>query len=228
MTQSETIVMSVGGSMVVPDDISTTFLAALQDFIRSHVAQGMRFVIIVGGGKTARRYQNAAQGVAQVTPQDLDWLGIHSTRLNAHLLRTIFHDIAHSVILKDPTDIPATNMPLYIAAGYKPGNSTDYIAVRIAQTIGAKRVVNISNIDHVYDKDPRKYPDATAFEALSWEAFRDLLPKEWDPGLSAPFDPVAAKAAHEAGMEVAVIHGDHLEEVSKYLAHEHFIGTKIA
>jgi uridylate kinase len=217
----------VGGSMVVPDAISTDFLNTLQTFIRTHVAQGMRFVIIVGGGKTARNYQTAARDVAELTTEDLDWLGIHATRLNAHLLRAIFHDIAHPVIIKNPEDTPTAEVPLIVAAGWKPGNSTDYVAVKIAQHIGAKKVVNLSNIDYVYNKDPRKHEDATPFEHLTWEAFRDLLPTEWDPGLSAPFDPVAAKEAHENGMEVAIINGKHIDEVRKYLAREEFIGTKV-
>jgi uridylate kinase len=228
VTQQETIVMSVGGSMVVPDGISTEFLTALQTFIREHIAHGMRFVVIVGGGKTARTYQDAARNVATLDPDDLDWIGIHATRLNAHLLRTIFRDIAHPVLVKDPTEVPHTDKPLIVAAGWRPGRSTDYCAVMLARSVGATKVINLSNIDYVYDKDPQRHFNATPFTALSWEAFRDLLPKEWDPGLSAPFDPIAAKEAHEAGMEVAIINGARLEEVSKYLAGEKFIGTRIS
>jgi len=99
-----TLVISVGGSLVAPPEgIDHQFLKDLKKLIAMHVKKGWRFVIVVGGGGTARAYQNAARKVGELTRDDLDWLGIHSTRLNGHLLRTMFRDIAHPVMLKDPT-----------------------------------------------------------------------------------------------------------------------------
>ena len=87
---------------------------------------------------------------------DLDWIGIHATRLNAQLLRNIFVGHAHPHIIKNPTiDIDADE-PVIIAAGWKPGCSTDYDAVLVAKNQGAMRLVNLSNIDYVYDSDPKK------------------------------------------------------------------------
>ena len=95
-TTTETIVMSVGGSLIVPDQIDTNFLKALHIFITTQTTDhGRRFIIIAGGGRTARRYQDAAATVSDLASEDLDWMGIHATRLNGHLLRTIFRDIAH-------------------------------------------------------------------------------------------------------------------------------------
>ena len=83
--------MSVGGSLIVPDDIDTDFLTQFKNLIHTQAAiySGRRFIIIAGGGRTARRYQDAASAVTALTPDDLDWMGIHATRLNGHLLRTI-------------------------------------------------------------------------------------------------------------------------------------------
>lgn len=137
----ETIVMSVGGSLIVPDQIDTEFLSALKAFVTAEIAEGRRFIIIAGGGKTCRRYQDAAKAIAALEDEDLDWLGIHSTRLNAHLLRTIFRDIAHPVIVTNPDDVldvPATAQ-LIIGAGYRPGSSSDLQAVRIADRMGQRR-----------------------------------------------------------------------------------------
>ena len=98
----------------------------------------------------------------------------------------------------------------------------------IAKNLGARRLVNLSNIDYVYDKDPKKYPDAKKFERIAWPDFRSLIPPEWDPGLSSPFDPVAAKEAETLGLEVAIINGAHLEEFSNYLDNKPFVGTVIS
>ena len=228
MKIKETIVMSVGGSLIVPDQIDTAFLKRLRKFILAHIQLGRRFVIITGGGKTARRYQDATRGVAHLTSEDLDWLGIHATRLNGHLLRAIFHEVAHPNLIKDPSKKPTTHSPVIIAAGWKPGWSTDYVAVRIAHNVGATRVINLSNIDYAYDKDPNKYKDAKPLKQTDWKTFRALLPEKWDPGLSAPFDPIAARDAQKFGMEVAIINGAKLRQVEKYICGEKFVGTLVS
>ncbi len=229
MSNKETIVMSVGGSLIVPDAIDTNFLINLKTFIESETANGRRFIIIAGGGKTARRYQDAAAGVSNLTSDDLDWMGIHATRLNGHLLRTIFRDIAHRVMITNPDEILDINLDekVIIAAGYRPGCSTDLRAIQIASRIGAKKVINLSNTDYVYTDNPKTNPNAEKIEAVTWPEFRKLIPEEWGPGLSSPFDPVAAKEAERLEIEVAQINGGRLEEVVKYLHDEPFVGTKI-
>lgn len=227
-TAHERIVVSVGGSCIVPDQIDTDFLKHFKVLILEKIQQGLSFAIIAGGGKTARRYQDAAQAVTPLSPQDIDWIGIHVTRLNAQLLRNIFVGQVHQHVIKNPTIDINADEPIIIAAGWQPGCSTDYDAVLIAKNLGAKRLVNLSNIDYVYDSDPKENPDAKKIEKISWADFRALIPKEWDPGLSSPFDPVAAKEAEALGLEVAIINGAHLEEFSNYLDGKPFIGTVIS
>lgn len=225
----ERIVVSVGGSLIVPNAIDIDFLTRFRTLILEKVAQGFSFYIITGGGKTARNYQDAARLVHGSLPrEDMDWLGIHSTRLNAHLLRAIFREDALLRIVKDPTRAFTHNKPIVIGAGWKPGWSTDYCAVKAARKLGAKKLVNLSNIDYVYDKDPRANPDAKQIEKISWKEFRTLIPTEWDPGLSTPFDPVAAKEAERLKLEVAIMNGSKLDEFSNYLEGRPFAGTIIS
>src|SRR3989338_2962312 len=224
----ERIVVSVGGSCIVPDQIDTDFLTRFKALILEKVQGGFTFSIITGGGKTARRYRDAASAVTPLSPQDLDWIGIHATRLNAQLLRNIFAGYAHPVVIHNPTiDIDA-DQPVIIAAGWQPGWSTDYCAVLMAKNLGATRLVNLSNIDYVYDGDPKKNPSAKPIERIGWSSFRSLIPPEWDPGLSSPFDPVAAQEAEALGLEVAIINGAKLAEFSNYLGNKPFIGTVIS
>ncbi|HQU07477.1 MAG: UMP kinase [Parcubacteria group bacterium 21-54-25] len=229
MSTSKRVVVSVGGSLIVPDGIAVGFLVALRACVLRGIEQGLSFFIIAGGGKTARRYQEAAREVHGDLPRnDLDWLGIHATRLNAHLLRTIFREQSYSRIMKDPTVRIEATEPIIIGAGTEPGWSTDYCAVTAAKTLGAKRLVNLSNIDYVYEHDPKINPDAQPIERMTWNRFRSLIPTTWDPGLSAPFDPIAAKEAEMLGLEVAVINGAHLDRFEHYLAGTPFIGTTIS
>lgn len=226
----EPIVVSVGGSLIVPDQIDIDFLKRFKELILEKVQRGFSFIIIAGGGKTARRYQEAANAVTPLSRQDLDWIGIHSTRLNGHLLRTIFHDIAYPVMITNPDEVldaPA-EAKIIIAAGYRPGASTDLRAVQIAERCGARKMVNLSDIDYVYSADPRKNPDAKKIDKTSWAEFRKLIPSEWDPGLSSPFDPVAAKHAETLGLQVAIMNGKKLDEFSKYIDDKSFNGTIIS
>ena len=230
MSEKEIIVMSVGGSLIVPDQIDTVFIKKLKDFIVEETTKnGRRFIIIAGGGKTARRYQDAAAAVDSLNSDDLDWLGLHATRLNGHLLRTVFRDLAHPVIVTNPDeilDIPKTSS-LVIAAGYRPGASTDLRAIQIADRVGAKKVINLSNTDYVYTANPKTNPAAEKIENIKWSEFRKLIPAEWDPGLSSPFDPIAAREAERLEIEVAQINGENLEQLSNYIHNKDFVGTRI-
>ncbi len=228
MTPS-TIVLSVGGSIVVPNgEINVAFLKEFKKALMAHAKKGWKFVIVVGGGGTARSYQNAAKAVGTVALDDLDWLGIHSTRLNGHLLRTVFRDIAHPVMYHDPTRVPHRfKEHVLVAAGWKPGWSTDYVATRIAKRLGAKLVLNLSNIDYLYTADPRKDPNATPICEITWKDFRKMVGNTWDPGMNAPFDPIASRLAHNAGIQAILLNGLNLPNLSKVLDGKSFVGTVV-
>ena len=98
----------------------------------------------------------------------------------------------------------------------------------MAKGLGAKKIVNLSNIDFVYTADPKKDPSAKPIEKISWAEFRKMIPAEWDPGLSSPFDPIAAREAEALGLEVVVMNGKKLGEFSNYLAGKPFKGTVIS
>lgn len=224
----EYIVLSVGGSLIVPGEIDVEFLNSFRAFILDKVRRGFSFFIITGGGHTARAYQDAGKEVrGDLHPEDLDWLGIHATRMNAHLMRALFLDEAQERIIKNPSRKIIAKKPIIIGAGWKPGWSTDYCAVMAAKQLRAKKLVNLSNIDHVYTANPKEHPDAQKIDRIGWEDFRKLIPDHWDPGLSSPFDPVAAREAQELGLEVAVMNGRNLAAFDDYLSNKPFDGTVI-
>lgn len=223
----ETIVLSLGGSLIVPDAIDVEFLKKFRDLIISQTKKRKKFVIITGGGKTCRQYQNAAKEIVNISNADLDWIGIATTRLNSEFLRTIFAEIAFDKVVLDPDVMPKTEKGVVLGGGWKPGNSSDLAAIHSAISVGAKKVINLSNIDYLYDKDPNKYTDAKKIERISWKGMRDILPKEWEPGANVPFDPIAAKEAEEASIEVAILNGKNISNLENYLNGEVFAGTQI-
>ncbi len=232
MAYKDKIVMSIGGSLIVPDGgIDTKFLSELNAFIRKQLAKNRnrQFFLVVGGGTIARHYRDAGRDVIghELTRDDLDWLGIHATKLNAHLVRTIFRDIAHPYIIKHYEIIRKAHEQVVVAAGWKPGWSTDYDAVLLCEDYGVKEIINLSNISQVFNKDPRKFKDAKPIDKISWKEFRKLVGDEWIPGMNAPFDPVAAHKAEEEGVRVAVLSGHDFKNLEKYFRGEKFVGTVI-
>jgi uridylate kinase len=232
MAYKDRIVMSIGGSLVVPNGgIDTKFLSELNAFIREQLAKNpnRQFFLVIGGGRIARRYRDAGQQVIghELTRDDLDWLGIHATKLNAHLVRTIFRDLAHPYIIKHYEIIRKASEPVVVAAGWKPGWSTDFDAVLICEDYGVKEIINLSNVSQVFSADPRKDPNAKPISKISWKDFRKLVGDEWIPGMNAPFDPVAAQKAEELDVKVAVMSGHDFDNIRKYLNGEKFLGTVI-
>lgn len=232
MAYKDRIVMSIGGSLIVPNGgIDTKFLSELNKFIREQLAKNpnRQFFLVVGGGRIARKYRDAGQEVIKhdITRDDLDWLGIHATRLNSHLVRTIFRDIAHPYIIKHYEIIRKVEESVVVAAGWKPGWSTDFDAVMLCEDYDVREIINLSNVTQVYNKDPNKFKDAKPLSKVSWDNFRKLVGDIWIPGMNAPFDPVAAQKAEELGVKVAVMSGHDFDNIRKYFNREKFLGTVI-
>src|ERR1035437_166327 len=93
------IVMSLGGSLIVPDEIDTDFLKLFISMIKEYVSKDFHFLIITGGGKICRRYNDSLKKIVESTNEDLDWLGISATRLNAEFVRICFGDLAYEKVV---------------------------------------------------------------------------------------------------------------------------------
>jgi uridylate kinase len=219
----KTTIISLGGSLIVPEKVDVHFLKGFRELILGHED---RFVIICGGGSIAREYQKAAREIADITHTDADWVGIMSTKLNAELVRAIFADRAFEKVI-EPEHRIETDKRIIIASGYHPGWSTDKGAVLLARHFGAKRVINMSNIDKVYDKDPKHNDDARPLDRIAWRDFLSMTGTDWVPGKNVPFDPVASRLAMETGIEVVVI-GKDMVNLKRCLDGGGFTGTLIS
>ena len=221
-------ILSVGGSIIIPKTgFDIKFLKNFRALILKRVKQGEKFIFVIGGGATCRNYQAAANSVRKLSAEELDWLGIYTTWYNAEFVRLLFGDLAYELVVKNPTKKINTKKPIIIAGGWKPGNSTDYDAVKLAEVYKATEVANLSNVDFVCDQDPNKYPNARRLETVSWADFRKIVGDKWVPGANVPFDPKAAKLAQKLGLKVVFARGTDLAEVSKILNGKKAKGTII-
>lgn len=218
--------MSLGGSLVAPGGIDAAFLKVFRNIIKKRL-EGQRFFIFTGGGKICREYQKAMLEFG-ADNEERDLIGIDISRLNAKIVKQTFEELAFSEILTNPTKKPNTRKDIVVAGGWKPGWSTDYCSVVLAKNIGAKTIINLTNVDYVYDKNPLKYPSAKPYKEISWKNFRKITRSKWSPGLSLPFDPRASKLAEILKIRVAVINGKKLERLENFLNGKPFIGTIIS
>ncbi len=224
---TKTVVVALGGSVVYPDEINAAFLRKFHKFVLKFIRKGKRFVIVVGGGRAARLFQVAAHRAGRITDEDKDWLGIHATRLNAHLLRTIFREVADPVVIDGRHRLKKLSYPVTIASGWHPGWSTDYVAAALTKDFGAKEFVVAGKPAYVYDKDPHKHDGARPRRELTWKEYRHLIPRKWRPGLHSPVDPVAADFSAKHGLRAVVLNGKDLKNLEALLNKKGFKGTII-
>ena len=227
----KTTVLSLGGSIVAPDKVDVSFLASFKKAVKDYLERNRdaRLILTVGGGAPARIYQEAARKISpSSSAEELDWLGIRATHLNGALVRAVFSEYVENELVTDPTGDFSFDGRILVAAGWKPGFSTDTDAVYLARKFGAKTVVNLSNIKKVYTDDPRKNPDAKPLDHISWDDFIAMVGKTWTPGKNTPFDPIASQIARKEGMSVICMDGRNIENLMAMLSDMPFEGTTIS
>lgn len=228
-----TKVLSVGGSIVAPEYPDTDFVKKFVEMVKKFLEENKndRLILVVGGGGPARIYQKAFRSVCEIAENDgtdaADWIGIMATRLNAQFVKACFGELCKEAVVTDPTQANEFSGRILVAAGWKPGFSTDNDAVLLAEKFDADTVVNLSNIEKVYTDDPRKNPDAKPLDEISWADFRKMVGDEWIPGKNCPFDPIASKKAQELKLIVICAGGKNIENTKSILEGKSYVGTTI-
>ena len=215
------LVLKLGGSILHPKlgTINTPLLESLKSLLIDYIQQTSQPVfLILGGGAVNKIYTDHLIGRSDIPDSDRDWLGIYTIRLNALFVRTFFHDYVYEHICNAPSDIPDKVLPqIYICGAEKPGHSGNYDAVEFAQHIQADTLINISNIDYVFDGDPRSSPHAKPWASVTWDDYIHIIPKEWTPRASYPFDPISSRLARDLGLQVWFLSGENISEIAQIL-----------
>ena len=224
----KTTVIALGGSLIAPPKgIDIPFLKKLKTIILNHVKHGNRVILVCGGGQTCRTYQDAATKLTKTIPEDKDWVGIMATRLNAELVRVMFKEHAYHRVIYNPHEKVKTNKKIIIGAGHEPGCTTDADTAILAEQFNAHMIINTTNVNYIYNKDPNKYKDAKKILHLTWKEYFDMIGTEFKPGMHVPFDPVASKIARRHKMKVVSIKGSNLNNLNSLLTGKKFKGSII-
>jgi uridylate kinase len=209
------VVLRIGGSVLIPSEIDREVLAVLVDQVeRIRLTHGV--FLVVGGGKTARRYITAARDY-HVTEEILDNLGILSSQLNALLLATC---ISKAELVRDIQEaIHARGLP--VLGGTTPGQTTDTVAALLAEAVNAEIMVKVTNVGGIFTADPVKDVTAKKISKMSFKQLKSFSDKEFEAGISSVIDPVAAAIISRNSLKTIVIGAEDMKDLERVLKGNH-------
>ena len=221
----EKVVVSIGGSILVPGENDAEFIGKLAKMLKE-VSKEVQIAVVVGGGKMSRYYSNTGRELGGTTYQ-LDELGIGITRVNAKLLTVALGDIANSDIPTKAEECASMSEPgrIVVMGGTEPGHTTDAVASMIAKCMRADRIINASNVDAVYSDDPRTNPDAKRFSRMTIQELKDVVYDDHDAGKSCVFDPLGVRIALEEKIDLFMVNGRDIAELRNAILGKEIKGT---
>ena len=222
-------VLKLGGSLLYGDanEIITDRIRVYADIIKSLVKDGNEFVIIVGGGKAARTFITAAREL-RANEAQCDWLGIKMARHNAELLCAALGDFAYPKIAEslDELEVAMGFGKIVLMGGLNPGQSTNAVAALAAETVNAEMLLNATNVDGVYDKDP-KLPDAKKLDKVDISELKMILSGGGTrAGEYKLFDPVALRVIERSKIKTYIFDGNDPDNLRKLIKGE-AVGTVV-
>ncbi len=221
----ERVVVSIGGSVLIPEKDDAKYIKALADMLRD-VSKEVEIMVVCGGGKVSRYYSKTGRELGGTTYQ-LDELGIGVTRVNAKLLDIALGDAGIGKVPLTAEECAAERRAgkVPVMGGTEPGHTTDAVASMIAKACNADRIVNASNVDAVYTDDPRTNPDAKKIEKMTINDLEKIVYSEHDACRSSVFDPLGVKIAKEFKIDLLMVDGRDLGELRNAILGKEINGT---
>ncbi|MBU4246030.1 MAG: UMP kinase [Nanoarchaeota archaeon] len=206
------VVISLGGSLLTKD-FSVSGVKQYIDVLKKIAQNTEKLVIIVGGGRVCRQYQAIARELGAT--QDMqDYIGIKATHFNASLVASALTKYAEVPNNEKGLKAALSKNKVVVAGGLKAGQSTDAVAAFAAKEINADLLINASNIDGVYDSNPRENKNAKKLPVLNYVQLKQILSANAQlPGQYGLFDLRAADTISRAKIKTIFIDGTDAEEI---------------
>jgi len=228
--KKKVMVISLGGSMIVPKKMSIKFLEDFKKILKKHY-KTHRFVIVCGGGTVARKYISILKKQGK-SERELSMAGIRATRMNALFMMQLFgkeeaNDILPRNMKEIKSSLPKNNTVICGALRYTKKSTSDSTAARIAHYLGAAQFINITNIKGLYTSNPLVYKNAKFIPKISWKEFDKMANRsKYKPGQHFVLDQGAAKIIRKHKIVTYII-GPDLKNLDKILKGKKFTGTVI-
>jgi uridylate kinase len=219
------VVLSVGGSSVNPKGEPDLGFAKMIKKSKN------KFGILTGGGSIARVYAKAARALG-ASEYEADSIAITSTKQNAQLVIVALKNAGIDVYPKLVNDFEEARglvNKVVVMGGTIPGITTDADAVLLGEAIGATRLVNISNVDAIYDSDPRVNKSAKRYSKMSYEQLISLATSsdKRKAGTHFVFDLLACKLIARSKMEAHFVSGKSEKEIENAIEGKKHNGTVV-
>ncbi len=202
------IVVRIGGS-VVASPINTDLMSKYANIIKTIKQQGNEIAVVLGGGALAREFISIAKNL-NLDMIAQDEIAISCSRLFAQLFLKKVGDVACSsvVITLDDAARCFSEGKVVVMGGLKPGITTDTVAALVAERLDADLLVKGTDQDGVYNKDPRKHPDAVKLDRLSIEDLAKIFEGSvHKAGIHQIIDPEALKVLKRKRLKLVVVNG---------------------
>jgi len=218
------ILLKISGKIVNPDN--PQLIKAYAEEINRLYHQGYRVATVIGGGKYARSYTTCARALGLNNAQ-ADMLGIEIARVNALLLALAIGDNAYTPIPRSIDEIRAawSTGKIVVVGGLQPGQSTSAVSAVVAESLGMDTILYATDVDGVYDRDPKKYSDAKKLDIVTVEQLREVVSQRFEAGGYELLDSIALQIVKRSCIEVVVFNGMDPQNIYKALSGT--IGTKI-
>lgn len=224
--KKEILIISLGGSIIVPDKVDYDFLYKFKKIILREAKQRKIF-ICTGGGKTARNYINALER-EKLSKHERDLIGIEATRLNAKLVSSFLSGNQQIPFTLQEVGKMIKKRKIVVCGGLKKGVTSDGTTAEIAKYLNAKTLINVTNVKGLYDKDPKKYPNAKFIPNISYKEFANIMKKiKEKPGQHFILDSLATKIIQKSKIKTIIL-GKNLENFENFIKGKKFIGTIIS
>jgi uridylate kinase len=222
------IVLSLGGSLIIPNEINTKYLLEFKKTVL-HNTNKYKFIIVCGGGSVARKYISALREF-KVSEKLQNFSGISATRMNARFMNYFFNvnteqGIPHTLnLLKEY--ITKENIVFCGALEYKPNQTSDSTAAQIASSLKCP-FVNLTDVPGLHNKNPKEHKDAKLIPKISWKDFNEMTDKiKFKPGQHFVLDQNAAKIIMKNRITTYIL-GKNMDEFNNLLKNKKFKGTII-
>ncbi len=228
LSKKRVIVLSLGGSLIVPEKIDVRYLKGFKKTILKNTNK-YKFIIVCGGGNTARKYISALKEVG-INEKLQSLAGISATRMNARFMNYFFninpeHGIPHTMrILKKY--IKKRDVVFCGALEYKPNQTSDSTSAEIARKFRTI-FINLTDVSGLHDKNPKEFKNAKFIPEISWGDFNKIVDKiKFKPGQHFVLDQSASKIIMKNKI-VTYILGKNMNHLDNLLKNKKFKGTII-
>jgi uridylate kinase len=217
------IVIKIGGSLLFTEDkqINSKKISEFCSIIEDSKIFD-KSVIICGGGIIAREYINAVRSF-DGSEALCDVFGIELSRINARLLISRLSGAAYPQVPKSMEELSIAILfdKIILMGGLQPGQSTTSVALEVAEFIRAEGLVILTDVDGIFDKDPKKFKDAKLLEQLNYNDLQKIILKTSEANQAAAgeyriFDTVSLQILKRSKIKTFVISGKEFSEFKKF------------